>query len=102
MTWPKMGLIVKMKIQMARGMNGLKRPMPRAEVAGTQTSVASKAEKKAPRTANCKYTQNIGFPGIPPTGSSLSSLSTLFFLPRSGADSRSELMASEIQGINDL
>jgi hypothetical protein len=69
-------LMVKIKIQMAKAMNGLKRlkaPSPMSPVDGTQTKVANRHEKMAPRTANCKYTQNMGLPGVPPTGSFLSS-----------------------------
>merc|ERR1719262_1256905 len=73
-TWPKIGLIVKMKIQMAKAMNGLKRlKSPMSPVAGTQTKVVIRHEKTAPRRANCKYTQNMGLPMVPPTGSFFSS-----------------------------
>merc|ERR1719335_761680 len=48
-TWPKIGLMVKMKTQMAKAMNGLKRlKSPMSPVAGTQTRVAIRHEKTAP------------------------------------------------------
>merc|ERR1719191_2253989 len=60
-TWPKIGLMVKMKTQMAKAMNGLKRlKSPMSPVAGTQTKVAIRHEKTAPRPANWRYTQNMG------------------------------------------
>merc|ERR1719171_189030 len=80
-TWPKIGLIVKIKIQMASAMNGLNRlKSPISLVAGTQTKVAIRHEKIAPRKANWRYTQNMGLPMVPPTGSFFSSSTNLVCL----------------------
>merc|ERR1719281_1228452 len=54
-TWPKIGLMVKMKIQMAKAMKGLKRlKSPISPVAGTHTREARMHEKMVPRTDSWK------------------------------------------------